>query len=245
MVNHAEACERVGAYVLRWVELALRTELAFSRMRRRAMFMAAASACRHPSCWCPAAFPPKACSTCFSAAARSSRRGSPRRRRTSLPIRSASIRSKPSLRRAARRRLRACFLRAQLRRQIFSADHARQRHAGSDVPGVLSRQRHQGVLRQQYRQRLRRQWRALCRQRKRLRLPQGAARRLHLQRPQPVGAGAGRSRARHLAALGRRRRHHRRPRGLYRRPPRRRPGRGIHAGRVLSRPHRRGPRPAR
>ena len=37
---------------------------------------------------------------------------------------------------AARRRLWTCVLRAQLRRQIFSADLARQRHAGGAVPGV-------------------------------------------------------------------------------------------------------------
>ena len=147
--------------------------------------------------------------------------------------------------RAARRGLRTCVLRAKLRRQIFSADHARQRLAGSDLPGVLPGKRHQGVLRQQHRQRCRGQWRALCRQRKRLCLSQGAARRLHLQRPKPVRAGAGRSHARHLAALRRRRRHHRRPGGLYRRSLRRRPDRGIHPRRLLSRPHGRCPRPAR
>jgi hypothetical protein len=65
---------------------------------------------------------------------------------------------------ATRRRLRTRLLCAKLRRQIFSADHARQRHAGSDVPGVLSRQHHQSVLRQQYRQRVGQQWRALRRQ---------------------------------------------------------------------------------
>ena len=122
---------------------------------------------------------------------------------------------------------------------------ARQRLAGSDVPGVLPGERHQGVFRQQHRRRVLGNWRALCRQRKRLRLSQGAARRLHLQRPRPRRAGAGRSHARHLAALRRRDRHHRRAGGLFRRPARRRPDRGIHPGCVLSRPHRRCPRPAR
>ena len=65
-------------------------------------------------------------------------------------------------------------------------------------------------------------WRALCRQRERLRLSQGAARRLHLQRPRPRRPRAGRSDARHFAALGRRDRHHRGAGGLYRRPARRR-----------------------
>ena len=57
----------------------------------------------------------------------------------------------PSSAGAARRGLRTRLLRAKLRRQIFSADHARQRLAGSDLPGVLPGERHQGVLRQQHR----------------------------------------------------------------------------------------------
>ena len=48
-----------------------------------------------------------------------------------------------------------------------------------------------------------------------------------------------------LAETRRRDRDHRRPRRLYRHPRRQRPDRGIHAGRLLSRPHRAGPRAAR
>ena len=40
-------------------------------------------------------------------------------------------------------RLRSRLLRAQLRRQVFSGHHARQRDAGADVPGVLPGERHQ------------------------------------------------------------------------------------------------------
>ena len=53
--------------------------------------------------------------------------------------------------RAAHGRLRSCFLRPQLRRQVFSGHRARQRDAGADVPGVLPGERHQSLLRQQYR----------------------------------------------------------------------------------------------
>ena len=193
-------------YLLRGVELALRTELAFSRVRRRATFVAAA-ALAGALVLVPGSVSAEGLfDFLFGGDQKQQRRGRPPRRRTSSPIRSASI-SQPIRRRtcAARRGLRTCLLRAKLRRQVFSADHARQRLAGSDLPGVLPGQRHQSILRQQHRQRGRGQWRALCRQRKRLRLSQGAARRLHLQRPKPVRAGAGRSHARHLAALRRRR----------------------------------------
>ena len=183
MVNRTEACCASARIVaLGGVGVAYRVGF-FARAAPRD------ACCRHDlagrSCWCPAAFPPKACSICSSAAPRSSRRGRPRRKPVSSPIRSAI--NQPAAAAgadAARRRLRTCLLRAQLRRQVFSADHARQRLAGADLPGLLSGQRHQGVLRQQYRRRDLQHWRALCRQRKRLCLPQGVARRLHLQRPQ-------------------------------------------------------------
>ena len=194
----AEACLRFGAFVA-WGGVSVAYRVGFF-----------ARAAPHDVCWPPR--PLRARLRCV-----------PRQRLRRRPVR-FPVRRRPESRRssavagellrrsvrpsisqptpaagAARRRLRPGVLRAQLRRQIFSADHARQRLAGSDLPGVLSGERHQGVFRQQHRRRDRRQWRALCRQRKRLCLSQGAARRLHLQRPQPVRAGAGRSHARHLA----------------------------------------------
>ena len=48
---------------------------------------------------------------------------------------------------------RACVLRAKLRRQVFSADHARQCLAGAALSGVLPGQCHQGIFRRQHRQR--------------------------------------------------------------------------------------------
>ena len=129
--------------------------------------------------------------------------------------------------------------------RYFPISSARRRQPGADVPGVLSGKRHQGVLRQHHRRRVLRRRRTLCRQRKRLCLSQGVARGLHLQRPRSRRPCAGGSDARQLAARRRRRRHHQWPRGLYRRPARRRPDRGFHPGRLLSRPDRGCPRPAR
>jgi len=60
--------------------------------------------------------------------------------------------------------------------------------------------------------------------------------KLHLQRPQSRGSCASRSRAGRLAAPGRRYRHHRRARRLFRHTGRLRPGPGFHAGGVLSEP---------
>ena len=84
----------------------------------------------------PARFPPKACSTSSSAARRAqARQAPPQANFFSDPFRRTSSATGAS---AASSAMDLHVLRAQLRRQIFSADLARQRHAGGAVPGVLS-----------------------------------------------------------------------------------------------------------
>ena len=200
--------------LLRWVELALRTELAFSRVRRRAMLVAAATLAGS-----------------VDARARQRLRRRPvrfllRRRpetagaagqflRRSVRPQSAAIRAAPAPRVAGSG---PAFCVRSCDGKYFPLTMRGNASPVQMCQAFCPGQRHQGVLRQHHRRRGLEQWRALCRQRKRLRLSQGAARRLHLQRPKPVRPRAGRSDARHLAALRRRDRHHGRPGGLYRRP---------------------------
>ena len=150
--------------MLRWVELALRTELAFSRMRRRATSIAAATLAASFMLVPGSVSAEGLFDMFFGGGQKTAGAASPGTGEflcRSVRPQSAASTARPG---AARRRLRTRLLCAKLRRQVFSADHARQRHAGSDVPGVLSRQHHQSVLRQQYRQRVGQQWRALRRQ---------------------------------------------------------------------------------
>jgi hypothetical protein len=121
--------------------VALRTELRFFAHAAPRAFVAAATCGR--SCWCPQRSRPKACSTSVRRRPETAGAAGPRAgellRRSVRPINRSPPPPAPRV-----ARLRTCLLRAKLRRQIFSADHARQRLAGSDLPGVLPGQRHQG-----------------------------------------------------------------------------------------------------
>ena len=123
-------------------------------MRRRAMLVAA-SACRHRCLRSRPGFRRRPVRLLLRRHAETAAAPGFRSRRTSSPIRSAST-SSPRRRRApaAAGGSGPGLLRAQLRRQIFSADCARQRLAGADVPGVLSCQRDKGLFRQHHRRRL-------------------------------------------------------------------------------------------
>ena len=214
-------------------------------MRRRVMLVAA-DACGPARACARRRLPPKACSISSSAARRSSRSGR-RRRRPNFFADPFGLNQQPHQPAPAPRVagsgpafcVRSCdgkYFPLTLRGNATPVQMC-QAFCPASATKVY--------LRQQYRRRVLRQRRALCRQRERLCLSQGAARRLHLQRPRSRRARAGRSHARHLAAPRRRDRHHRRPGGLYRHPARRQPDRGLHPGRVLSGADRRRPRPAR
>ena len=181
----------------------MRTELAYPRMRRRVMLVAAAPLPARLR-WRPRSVPPKACSISCSAASRNSSAAGP----AAGEFLRRSVRHQPASRSRRRRRASrgsgpAFCVRSCDGKYFPLTCAATPRRCRRARPSV--RRAHQGVLRQQYRRRVVEQWRALCRQRKRLRLSQGAARRLHLQRPRARRPGAGRSHARHLAALRRRR----------------------------------------
>ena len=117
-------------------------------------------------------------------------------------------------------RLRTRLLRAQLRRQVFSADHARQCLAGPDLPGVLPGQRHQGF----FGSNIDGATAAMASAMPTAKTPMPIARRCAPTAPATAAArpASRRSISRSTPRCARATcRHHRRPGGLYRRPARR------------------------
>ena len=135
----------------------MRTELAFSRMRRRAMLVAAGTLAASVTLVPGSVSAEGLFDMFFGGGQKQQARQAPAQANFFADPFGLNQQPAQAAPRTARGRLRACFLRAQLRRQIFSADHARQCHAGCrcarrSVPASATKV----YLRQQHRRRDRR-----------------------------------------------------------------------------------------